>query len=95
MEVPRILPDTRGVAYLLYRHYGPGPRQQIVFYLKDGTITPTYNPSTGTYSGGQPATNDPDPYTDIISRVYSGGSYSVSAAEVAALTAAGYSAFIS
>lgn len=38
-DIPRVLPDTRGVPYLIMRHYSPLCRGQNVYILADGTVT--------------------------------------------------------
>ena len=40
--VPPILPDTRGPAYMLFRHYAPTERHVNVFQLSDGTYVQDY-----------------------------------------------------
>lgn len=42
-DVPRVLPDTRGPAYLLMRHYSPLPRGRSVL-LRNGRYVTVDNP---------------------------------------------------
>ena len=67
------------LAFNLFKHFDNEPRGRNVFLLTDGTFTE----------------NEPNDIT-TISKVYWGGSDNiVDAAEVAALTSAGYGAYIS
>ena len=66
------------VAFNLFRHYANDPRGRNVFKLTNGTFTE----------------NEPNDNT-LIAKVYFGGSDNVvTPQEVAELTAAGYSAYI-
>ena len=78
---PPVLPDTRGVAYRLFRHYGPWPVGRTVLRI-DGVYA-TYD--------------TPDQLTVAsATEVYMGGHvYEISAATATALTNAGYGEFIS
>ena len=81
--VPPILPETKGVAYLLFRHYARNARGRNVYIING-------NPVTG--AGGTVTENDPVG-TDYINRAFYGGhgAYTdVTAIEAALLTAAGY-----
>lgn len=76
-DVPRVLPDTRGPARSLFRHYSPLPRGRTVLKSADGTYTTVDNPTQLQVLEAAVA--------------YLGGHcYEVDAAEAAALTAAGY-----
>lgn len=75
----------------LMRHFSPLRRGVNVYFLKDGTVTPTWD---GSPHGGQPFEAQPG---TVIDTVWHGGhgSYPVTAVQQAALIAAGYAAFIS
>jgi hypothetical protein len=82
-RVPPILPDTQGLAFLLFRHYASEPRGRNVFII---------NGTPGTGAGGTVTESDPLG-TDYINRVFYGGHgpyTDVTAIEAALLTAAGY-----
>ena len=81
--VPPILPDTRGLARLLFRHYASNARGRNVYII---------NGTPGTGAGGTVTENAPTGY-DFINRVFYGGhgAYTdVTAIEATLLTAAGY-----
>lgn len=82
-RVPPVLPDTKGIAMLLFRHYAQEPRGRNVFIING-------DPVTG--AGGTVTEGNPTGY-DYINRVFYGGhgAYTdVTAIEAALLTAAGY-----
>ena len=73
---PPILPDTKGLAFLLFRHYASTARGRNVFIINGTTVTEADPLGTDTvnraFYGGH------GPYTDVTD------------AEAALLTAAGY-----
>lgn len=74
--VPRVLPDTRGVAYELMKNYSALPCGRTVLKI-DGTYATYDSPDANTVASA--------------SEVYLGGHiYEVSAAVASALNAAGY-----
>lgn len=81
-DVPRVLPDTTGPGYWLFRHFSPLLRGRSVLKAHDGTYTTVDTPT-----GDQ---------IDAASVAYIGGHiYEISDDEAAALTAAGYGAGVS
>jgi hypothetical protein len=80
-DVPRVLPETRGVPFLLMRHYSELPRGRTV--IKTGGVYRTLdNPEQSTL--------------DVATEVYLGGHlYTVTQTVADALTAAGYGSGIS
>lgn len=78
-DVPRVLPDSTGPGYWLFRHYSPLPRGRTVLKAADGSYT-TVDVPTGDQIAASVA-------------VYLGGHiYDITTAEAAALTSAGYGA---
>lgn len=75
-DVPRVLPETHGVPFLLMRHYSQLPRGRTVIKL-GGTYQTVDNPQQSTL--------------DASTEIYMGGHiYPVTQAIADALTAAGY-----
>jgi hypothetical protein len=67
-----------GLGYRLFRFFAPTARGRNVFLLTDGTFTE----------------NEPADFLTIATTYYGGHIHSITAAESAALTAAGYGAYI-
>lgn len=81
-DVPRVLPDSRGPGYALFRHYSPLPRGRTVLKASDGSYS-TVDVPTGEQ-------------IDAAAMVYLGGHrYQITSAEAAALTTAGYGSGVS
>lgn len=75
-DVPRVLPETRGVPFLLMRHYSELPRGRTV--VKVGGVYSTVD-------------NPEQSLLDVATEVYLGGHiYTITDAVATALTAAGY-----
>lgn len=75
-DVPRVLPETRGVAFLLMRHYSELPRGRSVVKI-GGAYRTLDNPEEATLG--------------LATEVYLGGHiYDITDAVAAALIAAGY-----
>lgn len=73
-DVPRLPADYDGPAKWIMRHYSPLPRGRNVYLLTDGTVTETQPWDQAT-----------------IAKTYFGGHIeTITAAEAAVLTAAGY-----
>jgi len=68
-----------GLGYRLFRFYAPLPRGRNVFLLTDGTFTE----------------NEPADFSTIATTYHGGHTHDITAEESAALTAAGYGAYIS
>lgn len=78
-DVPAVLPETTGVAYMLFRHYGPYRRGRSV--LKHGGVYRTYDTPS-------------DVEVNTAQEVYLGGHiYNITAATADALTTAGYTVY--
>jgi hypothetical protein len=89
--VPALEADSRGLQARLFRFYVAGTRGRNVFKMPDGS-----------YTEAQPQQlSNPDPINTASNAVtpavtyYGGHSYTVTTVEAAALTAAGYGAYIS
>lgn len=81
-DVPRVLPDTTGPGYWLFRHFSPLVRGRSVLKAHDGTYSTVDTPT-----GDQ---------IDAAAVAYIGGHcYEITDAEAASLTSAGYGACIS
>lgn len=82
-ENPTVLPDTKGVAYNLFRHYGPRPVGQTVIIFNDGSCTTVQYPYvTETEFAGYS-------YDDIHNIYLGGRTYEVTEEEAVLLTACG------
>ena len=80
-DVPPVLPTTKGIAYRLFRHYGPRPRGRSVIRIGDEFQT----------------VDSPDQLTlAAVDEYWLGGhEYVIDKATMLALTEAGYGAYIS
>lgn len=103
-DLPDHYADVDPAMIKLFRHYAQRPRGRNVFALSDGTFTETQpanwdpsNPSAPYVQGYNPFTftTDSTSMNPYVTKVYWGGSDNpLTAAEVTALTAAGYGAYI-
>ena len=90
--VPSVLPTTRGVAALLFRHVAPMQRGVNIWKMPDGTYLVDQQPQK--LSNADPDNHAEDAVTPVIT-YYGGHVYQVSDAEAAALTTAGLGAYLS
>lgn len=87
-DVPAVLPETRGVQFGLFRHYGTRARGENVWQLVDGTYTTTQPfPTVSVVDAQTQASNDVATYRKVF---WGGHVYdAVEEAEAIALQAAG------
>jgi hypothetical protein len=90
-RTPAVLPETRGLQLALYRHVRPIAQGLNIWKMPDGTYLLDQQPQQ--LSNPDPARHDDDATTPVIT-YYGGHVYTVSTAEAAALTAAGYGAYL-
>lgn len=90
-RTPAVLPDTRGVQYALWRHVRPMAQGLNLFKMSDGTYLLDQQPSN--LSNPDPVRADWDVNVPVFT-YYGGHIYTISDAEAAALTAAGYGAYV-
>lgn len=104
--VPPFLPDTTGPAKNLFKYFKARKRGVNVFKLSNGTYVQDYpTPENSNTAIPYPIIPDGQPYATswlysvptyfnqavtVVTTYYGGHSYTVSAAEATALTAAGY-----
>ena len=86
-RVPAVLPDTRGLALLLYRHVAPLAQGLNVYKYADGTYVVDRDPE---HTTAEFAID-----TAPVITYYGGHVYQVTDAEAAELSAAGFGAFLS
>ena len=91
-RTPAVLPSTRGVQYLLYRHVRPLEQGLNLWKMPDGSYLLDQQPRH--LSNPDPVNHADDANTPVLT-YYGGHIYQVSDAEAAALTAAGYGAYLS
>lgn len=84
-DVPASLPDATDLANRLARHFASGWRASNVFILDDDTVTTEWPPATYNADGSL----DQMPEDRVVASFY-GGTHTVTDAQAALLTAAGY-----
>ena len=90
-RVPPVLPETRGLQFALFRHFAPTYQGENLFKMADGTYQLDAQPQL--LSNPDPVRADLDLISPVIT-YYGGHSYTVTDTEAAALTAAGYGAYL-